>query len=223
MPPKPSTKKKSAPRKAAARHADPVRDAIAAAAAFAKPILEHLRDVVAEAVPHATVAWKWGRPFFLVDGEILCNMVAFKEHCSFGFWSPEMNALLAADGILGGNGGGSFGKIRSLDDLPSRRKLVAYVRKAEELRRTGAATSPVVARSKRPARPTLPVPDDLAKALGKAKAAAQNFEAFSPSEKREYITWITGAKREETRVRRVASAVERIRAGKAMNEEYRSR
>jgi uncharacterized protein YdeI (YjbR/CyaY-like superfamily) len=186
----------------------------------AKPLLIYLRALVHEAVPDVTEDIKWGRTFFLVDGVILANMVAFKAHCSFGFWSKDANALLAADGIEGAGAGGSFGKITAKSDLPSKKALLGYLKQAAEMARSGTATSPVASRP-RGTRPAIPMPDDFAAALARSKKASERFATFSPSCKREYLEWITTAKRQETRDRRVAEAVKRIAAGKTHNEEYR--
>jgi Bacteriocin-protection, YdeI or OmpD-Associated/Domain of unknown function (DUF1905) len=58
------------------------------------------------------------------------------------------------------------------------------------------------------------VPPDLAEALAGEPAAAATFDRLSFSHRREYVQWITEAKRPETRARRVADALERLRAGK---------
>ena len=76
---------------------------------FAQPIMEHLRQLVHKARPEVGETIKWSRPFFEYRGAILCNMSAFKEHCSFGFWGEEMNAVLREDGM------GSLGRITSLE------------------------------------------------------------------------------------------------------------
>ena len=55
------------------------------------------------------------------------------------------------------------------------------------------------------------VPDDLAAALGKAKAR-KAFDALSYSHQREYVLWIDDAKKPETRARRIAQAVEKVRS-----------
>src|ERR1700691_4567899 len=86
---------------------------------FAKPIMEHLRELVHQACPEIEETIKWSRPFFEYRGVILCNMSAFKEHCSFGFWGEEIAAVLREAKVLDGDGMGSFGRIASLKDLPS--------------------------------------------------------------------------------------------------------
>lgn len=58
------------------------------------------------------------------------------------------------------------------------------------------------------------MPADFGGALAGAPDAARTFAALSDSAKNEFVRWVTGAKREETRADRVASAIERLAAGK---------
>ena len=64
------------------------------------------------------------------------------------------------------------------------------------------------------------VPDDLAGALKKNKPALASFEKFSPSHKREYIEWITEAKTDATRTRRLETAIQWMAEGKPRNWKY---
>ena len=200
-------------------HRDPRVDAyIAKAAPFAQPILEHVREVVHDACPDVEETIKWGMPSFMYGGGILCGMAAFKAHASFGFWK---HALVVGEGAAGEAvervGMGSFGKLASVRDLPAKKQLVAYVKKAAALNAQGAKAAPA---RKAPARPA-PVPTaEFAAALGKNKSAAAAFKAFPPSHQREYVDWIAEAKREDTRERRIAQAVEWIAEGKHRNWKY---
>ena len=58
------------------------------------------------------------------------------------------------------------------------------------------------------------VPQDLAAAIGKVKAAAATFDQLAYTHRKEYVRWIEEAKRAETRAARVAKAVEMLREGK---------
>ena len=64
------------------------------------------------------------------------------------------------------------------------------------------------------------VPNDFSAALKKNKKALAAFEGFSQSHKREYVDWITEAKREETRARRIQSAIATLAKGKSRNWKY---
>lgn len=195
---------------------------IAKAAPFAQPILRHLREVVHEGAPGVIEGMKWSHAFFMVQGPagevILGNMAAFKAHCSFGLWGKEITEKLRADGVASGSNMGSFGKIASLGDLPPRAKLVKYVKQVAKSITTGERTKawsrPKVAKAE------AEVPAELAAALKKNKAAATVFAAKGPGWRREYCAWIAGAKREETRAKRVTDAVAWIAEGKGLNWKY---
>jgi len=75
---------------------------------------------------------------------------------------------------------------------------------------------PRVAKSK----PALKAPAFMLAAIRKDRKAHAAFEAFSPSCKREYIEWITDAKTDETRNRRLATAVQWMAEGKSRNWKY---
>src|SRR5512141_1932358 len=125
------------------KNADPRFDAyIEKSAPFAKPILRHLRQLVHEAVPDVEETMKWSMPSFVRGGKILCGMAAFKQHCTFGFWHQGMTAVIGADGGNGDSAMGSFGRVTSLEDLPSDRKLAGYIRKAAELNESDAPARP---------------------------------------------------------------------------------
>jgi uncharacterized protein YdeI (YjbR/CyaY-like superfamily) len=192
---------------------DPRIDAyIAKSAAFAKPILVRLRGIVHEACPEVTETLKWSMPSFEYEG-LLCGIAAFKQHCTFGFWK---HALVVGDDAKAEEAMGSFGRITSLEDLPSKAVLARYVKKAMRLNEQGIKTPREKARPKKP----IPMHPDLRRALAANRKASAAFEAFSPSHKREYLEWITEAKREETRNRRVEQAVEWLAEGKPRNWKY---
>jgi uncharacterized protein YdeI (YjbR/CyaY-like superfamily) len=70
------------------------------------------------------------------------------------------------------------------------------------------------------ARAPLETPDDLATALERNAKARATFEGFPPSQRRDYIEWITEAKRDETRKRRLEQTIEWLSEGKSRNWKY---
>lgn len=198
-----------------------VDEYLAKAPQFAQPILTHLRGLVHDAVPDAVEEIKWSRPFFSVNGTIVCQMAAFQAHCGFGFWSPEMTAMLQADGVDGSDGSGAVGKIRSMDDLPAKTDLLRYLKHAAQRARAGDAASPMTSRVRASAKSPIATPPELQAALGKSKAAYATFAALAPSCRREYLEWITTAKRSGTRERRITEAVRMLAEGRRFNDQYR--
>jgi uncharacterized protein YdeI (YjbR/CyaY-like superfamily) len=192
---------------------DPRVDAyIENAADFAAPILKRFREAVHKGCPEVEESLKWSMPAFSYHG-LMCGMAAFKAHCAFNFWKYKL--LFGDDAPFAGEGMGQFGKITSIKEMPSEKQLVTYVRKAAELNKAGIKVVRPPARKR-----ALTVPTDLSSALKKNKRALATFEKFSPSCKREYVEWITEAKREETRTKRLAQAVEWMAEGKARNWKY---
>ena len=181
---------------------------------FARPILNFLRETVHSACPDCEETLKWSMPHFLYKGEMLAGMAAFKHHATFGFWR---GSLVVGEGKAEMDAMGQFGRIRSLEDLPPRSELQALVRKAMDL--TDQGVKPIRSQQKKS---PFSVPDDLRSALDRNPAAAAVFEGFPPSCQREYVDWVSEAKREETRSKRVAQAVEWMAEGKRRHWKYES-
>ena len=191
---------------------------------FAQPILEHLRELVHKGCPGVEETIKWSRPFFEYRGSILGNMSAFKEHCSFGFWGEEIGGLLREAGVLERDAMGSLGRITSVADLPPDKQMLSWIRQAAAFVDSGQYTSPIAARRRvvKAPRPAAEVPAELASALKRSKKAGAQFAAFSPSCQREYVEWIAGAKRPETRAKRIETALQWIAEGKQRNWKYQN-
>ncbi len=197
-----------------------VDEYIASAPAFAQPILHHLRELIHKTLPEVEEDIKWSMPFFIYRGLILGNMAAFKQHCSFGLWGREAADNLRADGIYNREAMGVLGKLTSLKDLPSDRELTKYFRTAAAAIDTGARTQNYSRPKASTPKPPPEVPASLAAALRKNKAAATQFAAMPPGCQREYCEWIAEARRDETRDKRVATAIEWIAEGKRRNWKY---
>ncbi|MBK7801760.1 MAG: YdeI/OmpD-associated family protein [Pyrinomonadaceae bacterium] len=179
---------------------------------FAKPVLTHLRALVHSACPDTTETIKWGMPSFGYKG-ILCGFAAFKQHCTFGFWKQSM---MESDEFSDTKTAmGSFGRLTSLDDLPSDAVLKKLIKQAMKLNDDGTK-----AVKSKPASKALAVPEILLEALAKDERAAETFNNFPAGCRREYIQWITEAKTDATREKRVATTLEWLREGKRRNWKY---
>ena len=208
--------------KASADSRDPrVDEYIARAAPFAQAPMAHVREAMHAALPDVTEAIKWSHPFYLLDGRPFASMAAFKAHCSLGFWKGGRPVAEAAAGERD-KAMGQFGRIESVADLPKAaalRKLIVEARAAWLADQEEKASAPPVPK---PAREAPMVPDDLAAALRARSGARGEFDAFTPSQQREYVEWIVEAKRAATRESRVAQAVEWIVEGKTRNWKYQN-
>ncbi len=185
---------------------------IAKSADFARPILMHIRKIVHAACPDVEETMKWSFPHFDYKGGMMCSMAAFKAHCAFGFWKSS----LVLDRPDADDAMGHFGRITSVTDLPPDRELAGYVKRAAKLNDEGIKVARKPAAPKRPLR----VPADFAAIMKKKPAARKTFDAFSPSQRREYVEWVTEAKADATRQKRMATAIEWLSQGKSRNWKY---
>lgn len=191
---------------------------IADSAEFAQPILTHLREVVHSACPDVEEAMKWSHPHFTYQG-MLCMMASFKEHCSFGFWKASLIEGLVTEESAHAHG--QFGRLTSVKQLPSKKVLTGYIKQAMKLNEAGVTVPKKKAVAKQGAAKTaLKAPADLTLALDRNRKALNTFDAFSPSQRKEYIEWVTQAKGEDTRARRIEQAVLWMSEGKPRHWKY---
>jgi uncharacterized protein YdeI (YjbR/CyaY-like superfamily) len=182
---------------------------------FAQPILNHLRALVHHACPDVVETMKWSMPHFDYKGA-MCHMASFKQHASFGFWKASlMKDATLMQNAAKENSMGHLGRITSLKDLPSDKKLISYIKEAMKLNDAGVKVDRKLAVKKE-----LVVPDYFMAALKKNLLAKETFDAFTVSCKREYVDWITDAKTEATRIKRMTQALEWMQEGKKRNWKY---
>ncbi|MDQ6765271.1 MAG: YdeI/OmpD-associated family protein [Verrucomicrobiota bacterium] len=195
-----------------------VDDYIREAAPFAQPILKHLRKVVHRGCPDAEETIKWGFPHFDYKG-VMAGMAAFKSHCSFGLWKAAL--IIENAPVDSRDGMGHFGRITKIGDLPPEEVLVGYIQKAAALNEAGIK-SPARSKPKREKEPLI-VPDYLVAALRQNKQAWATFDGLSYSHQKEYVQWLTEAKRPATREARLAKTLALLAEGKSQNWKYQRR
>jgi uncharacterized protein YdeI (YjbR/CyaY-like superfamily) len=193
-----------------------VDDYIAKSAEFAKPILKQIRKTVHTACPEVEETIKWGFPHFDYKGT-LCSMASFKQHCAFGFWKGKLIEGLGDFKSAGDESAmGQLGRITSISDLPGTAQFTQWIKKAMELNESGVK----IPKKKNTTPTKLTIPSYFKTALAKNKRAQAVFDSLAPSHKKEYIEWITEAKTEDTRERRLKQAIEWMSEGKSRNWKY---
>ena len=185
---------------------------IAGARPFAQPILQRIRSAIHAGCPDVSETIKWSVPAFEYKGPF-AGMAAFKAHCVFGFWKGALMKTTPKGRER--EAMGQFGRFASVDDLPTEAALVRMVKEARALADAG-----VKAPRPKTVKPPLKAPASMLAAIRTNRKAHAAFAAFSPSHQREYIEWITEARTDETRARRLATAVEWMAAGKSRNWKY---
>jgi len=192
---------------------------IAKSAEFARPVMEHLRELIHKAIPDIEEHIKWGMPAFYFHGP-LCSFAAFKQHAVFGFWKTKLmddpGGYLGERSNQGGEAMGNLGRITNLKDLPPDKVILDFLKQAKRLNEEGIKV-PAAPKKKGP---VAEMPDDLLAALKKNKKAMTTYDNFSATNKKEYVEWITEAKTETTRKKRIETAVEWMAEGKIRNWKY---
>jgi len=193
---------------------DPRIDAyIERAQPFARPILKRIRKAVHAGCPEVVETVKWSMPAFEYKGPLV-GMAAFKAHCALGFWKASLMKTVPQDKLH--DAMGHMGRFESIDDVPPEATLIRMVREAVALNDAGVK----VPRRKAAPKPPPKAPADLLAALKKDRKALAAWQAFPPSHQREYVEWITEAKTDATRARRLETAVSWIAEGKGRNWKY---
>lgn len=183
-------------------------------AEFAQPILTHIRQMVHQHCPDVSETIKWSMPHFEYKGSIFCHFAAFKKHCALGFWYGE---LLQIDSQLE-KAMGQFGRITSLTALPNDDVFVQLLKEAMKLHDAGVK---LPSRNKdKSEKKELEIPSDFSNELQKNSAALATFDAFSYSQKKEYVEWYNEAKTDATRTKRLHQAIEWMAEGKRRNWKY---
>ena len=185
---------------------------IAKAQPFARPILEKVRERIHAAAPEAVETMKWSAPGFTVNGKILLMMAAFKEHAALNFWRGQE----LGDGSPKAGAMGQFGRLTFVGDLPADAELDALIREAAAL----AKTAPAPRKPKQAPKPPPALHPEFAAALGQAPKAKSTLDGFPPSAQRDYLEWISEAKQDATRAKRIADAVQWLSEGKHRNWKY---
>ncbi len=181
---------------------------------FAQPILNHIRNLVHQVSPLINETIKWGFPHFEYKAAI-CHMASFKAHCTLGFWKASLmkdpyQIFNEKDTAMG-----SVGRIEKLEDLPSDKILTEYILEALRIDESGVKLKKVTT-----PKAEIPIPPYFVEELNQNPKAKQTFENFSPSHKREYLEWITTAKTEATKLKRMVTTIEWLTEGKSLNWKY---
>lgn len=185
---------------------------IAKAQPFARPILEKVRERVHAVVPDVEEAMKWSMPAYIVGGKILLITAAFKAHAALNFWrGQELRGDTANAEAMG-----QFGKLTSVADLPPDGELDRLIKEAAKV----AKNAPAPRKTKHAPKPPPQMHPDFAAALSKAPKAKAALDGFPPSAQRDYLEWISEAKQDATRHKRIATAVEWLSEGKRRNWKY---
>lgn len=170
-----------------------------------QPLLQSVRKTIRDTAPEATERISWQMPTFW-QGENLIHFAAFKNHIgvfpggeAVGVFADRLTGYKTSKGTI------HFQLGKQIDH-----GLIAdIVRWRLEQAKGGLSTytEPTV-------REKYPMPDFIAAALDQSNLW-ERYRARPPYQQNDYIGWITGGKREETRQKRLTQMLEELQSGNA--------
>ena len=176
-------------------------------------LLTTLRSILLKNGLEETI--KWGAPVYTWKGKNVVGLGAFKSYTGLWFFQgallsdPAKVLVNAQEGKTVAMRQWRFPEGSAID-----RELVdSYVLEAIENQEAGKEIKP----RKKP----LKIPSELQQALDSDPELADRYHAMSLSCKREYAEYISEAKREATRLRRLEKIIPMIGNGVGLNDRYR--
>ncbi|TMM31305.1 hypothetical protein FDT66_04875 [Polaribacter aestuariivivens] len=178
--------------------------------------LETLRAVFSDLPVEETI--KWGAPTYVYNGKNIVGLAAFKNYCGLWFFQGALLKdkhkvfINAQEGKTKAMLQWRFYSLEEID----KNLIKEYVLEAIENVKLGKEIKPD--RTKK----ELIIPIELQQEINNNKEFKKKFEAFSNSCKREYANYISDAKREETRLRRLQKIIPMILSGAGLNDKYKN-
>lgn len=178
---------------------------------FAKAICTRLRKIILSADPELIEDWKWG-PNYYLNG-MVCGYWGFKKHVSLVFFQGAL--LKDNKKLLSANEGNLHNRHIKYTDLKqvNEADILELLFQAIDNNRNGIKLTA-------PKDKTIETPADVEKALKKAKVLAY-FDSLAYSHRKEYIQWIDSAKKEETRLKRIGQAIEKLQSKQGLHDKYK--
>lgn len=173
-----------------------------------------LREILNSTGIEETV--KWGMPVYVVNGKNVFGIFATKTY--FGIWFYQGALLTDKENVLINAQAGKTKAMRqwrfsSQKDLKVR-QIKQYLIEAIRLAEAGKA---IKAERNKP----INIPPELSRALAGNAEARKSFDQLSKSCRREYAQYISEAKREETKARRIEKIIPMMLQSEGLNDKYR--
>jgi uncharacterized protein YdeI (YjbR/CyaY-like superfamily) len=163
-----------------------------------------------------TESIKWGVPVFTYGGKNVVGYVSMKEHFALWFYNgvflsdPYRILINAQEGKTKAMRQWRFTSIGEIDEA----KILKYVQEAIENEKAGKAWKPEKSAA-------MEIPDILQQRLDTEAELRAAFEKLTPFKQREFVEYITEAKREATQLSRLEKIIPLILQGIGLNDKYR--
>ncbi len=184
-------------------------------ASFKKEI-NRLREVAQKT--EAVETCKWGMPVYTIDNKNVFGICRFKDF--FGVWffngvflkDPKKVLRNAQEGKTKAMRHWNFTKAVEIDE----KGVLAYMNEAIINQKEGKIIKPT-----KPKQGALEIPNELRLALSKNAGLKKSFSNFTPYKQKEFCEYISEAKQEATKLRRVTKVLPLIENGVGLNDKYR--
>lgn len=188
-----------------------ITESLKEAEPFAKKICEKLRSIILKTDSEIIEDWKWG-PNYYKNG-MVCGYWFFKKHVTFTFFQGSL--LKDKKKVLLQNPGNVHNRHLKFTDIKQvdEKLIIEYLTESIINNEKGHIIKE--AKDK-----TVIIPDDFKKLINKNKVLTY-FEGLAYSHRKEYVMWINDAKKEETRLRRMDQAVEKLKNKEGMHDKYK--
>ncbi|MDH7445862.1 YdeI/OmpD-associated family protein [Aquimarina sp. 2201CG14-23] len=179
-----------------------------------KESLELLRAIMSSTEMKETI--KWGIPVYTIDGKNVIGLGAFKSYVGIWFYQgvfledKEKKLINAQEGKTKGLRQWRF---HGFDDI-DKELVLQYTKEAIQNQKEGKEIK--IEKSK-----GFEIPKELDALFASNKEAEVSFSKLTPFKQKEYVEYITTAKREATRVSRITKITPMILDGVGLNDKYR--
>ncbi|HZJ35900.1 MAG TPA: YdeI/OmpD-associated family protein [Gillisia sp.] len=178
-------------------------------------ILLELRELLNSTVLTETI--KWGGPVYTLDGKNLLGIGAFKNHSALWFFQ---GALLQENTNLLINA--QEGKTKVLRQIRfeavskiDKQELLKYIDETISLHKQGKEIKPNLNKE-------ILIPSKLSDFFKSNSELKKAFSILNPGKQREYAEYITEAKRNETKQKRIEKIIPMIKVGIGLNDKYKN-
>jgi len=177
-------------------------------------ILTTIREILLSTEFEETI--KWGMPTYTIGKKNVAGIGSFKSHC--GIWFFQGGLLKDTRKVLSNAQEGKTQAMRQWrfthDSKIDKNLILSYINEAIDNQKKGIRIKPI----KKP----LIIPPELAVLLHDNKVLSISFEALTLSKKREFADYVTEAKREATKAKRLEKIIPMILNNIGLHDNYKN-
>jgi len=160
---------------------------------------------------------KWGMPVYCLKNKNVVGIAAFKKYVGIWFYQgvylkDEQKKLVnAQEGVTKAMRQWRFSSLKEIKQ--NKKLIIAYVKEATENQKQG--------KELKPEKKKITIPDEIKVACKEDLKFDIAFKALTPGKQKEYAEYIATAKREATKVSRLAKIKPMVKQGVGLHDKYK--